>query len=126
MLCTLPHGTQNEVDLPGKPTSTGVLPLSRQANERLLLTPLAKAKELVHNFLRLEEELLHAVFQLFVAALKVRIHCPQVHDGGSVEEVVRGQPFHKELEFVWKKVVKTQYFNYQQSLSFFSKTDFTC
>lgn len=83
--------------------ATNVLPLSWQADEGLLVTPLAEAEELVHDFLRLQEQLFHAVLQLLIAALEIRIHCPQVHDGRRVEEIVHGQPFHKELEFIWKK-----------------------
>lgn len=83
--------------------TTGVLPLSRQADEGLFVTPLAEAEELMHNLLCLQEELLHAVLQLLIATLEIRIHCPQVHDGGRVEEIVHGQPFHKQLEFIWGK-----------------------
>lgn len=107
--------------------ATNVLPLSWQADEGLFVTPLAEAKELVHNSLRLQEKLFHAVLQLFIAALKIRIHCPQVHDGRRVEEVIRGQPFHKEFEFIWKKkIMKIQYVNFKQLSSFFSQTHFTC
>lgn len=67
-----------------------VLPLSWQADEGLFMTPLAKAKELVYNFLCLQEKLLHAVLQLFIAALKIRIHCPQMHYGRCVEEIIHG------------------------------------
>ncbi|ELW61550.1 hypothetical protein TREES_T100004328 [Tupaia chinensis] len=107
MLCTVPRQHPgNEPEFPAKTTSSAalvalsILPLSRQADEGLFMTPLAKAKELVHDFLRLEEKLLHAVFQLFIAALKIRIHCPQMHDGGCVEEVIHGEPFHEEFEFI--------------------------
>lgn len=71
------------------------LPLPWHADEWLLVAPLAKAEELVHRSLGLEEELLHAVLQLLVAALEIRIHCPQMHHSRCVQEIIHRQPLHK-------------------------------
>lgn len=92
------------------------LPLPRQADEWLFMAPLTKAKELVNNFLCLEEQLLCAGFQLLVAMLKIGIHCPQVHNGRCVEEIVHGQPFHKELEFICKNGKIQQVLSYSSMI----------
>lgn len=71
------------------------LPLPGHADEWLFVAPLAEAEELVHRSLGLEEELLHAALQLLVAALEIRIHCPQMHHGRCVQEIIHRQPLHK-------------------------------
>lgn len=75
--------------------SQAFLPLPWHADEWLFMASLTKAKELVHSSLCLEEELLHAVFKLLIATLKIRIHCPQMHYSRGVQEIIHGQPLHK-------------------------------
>lgn len=82
----------SRLDFPG---FEGSLPLPWHADEWLFVAPLAQAEELVHRSLGLEEELLHAVLQLLVAALEIRVHCPQMHHSRCVQEVIHRQPLHK-------------------------------
>lgn len=74
---------------------TGSLPLPWHADKGLFVAPLAEAEELVHRSLGLEEELPHAALQLLVAALEIRIHCPQMHHSRCVQEIIHRQPLHK-------------------------------
>lgn len=124
MYITTPAFRNKQSSLGKMSVAANVLPLSWEANEGLFMTPLAKAEELVYNLLRLQEKLLHAVLQLFIAALKIRIHCPQMHYGRRVEEITNGQPFHKELEFIWKKKVKIQCFSYKKGTFLFPQNTF--